>query len=343
MSDDHKQAGKQARAQAIEDFLTAAGWYGAEHVPLADDASFRRYERVTLRGRSAVLMDAPPDKENVRPFITVDRLLRGLGLSAPVIRAEDVQQGFLLLEDLGDDTYTRVLAQGGNEYELYSLATGALVTLHAKFRPNGQVPDYTADLLMREAELLIDWYWPAIKGSACSEPDRALFTGLWRNALDHAYAVPSSLVLRDYHVDNMLHLPDRYGVQACGLLDFQDAVIGPVTYDLVSLFEDARRDVPPAMASDLIEQYLQQFPTIPRDAFALSYAILGVQRATKIIGIFTRLDRRDGKPGYLHHIPRVWRWLEGGLSHPMLHDLKHWYDTAFPPEQRIAPKRKSPE
>lgn len=329
------------RLAEIESFLAEAGWGGADHATLADDASFRRYERVRLDGRQAVLMDAPPEKEDTAPFVTVTGLLTDLGLSAPLLLASDPVKGFLLLEDLGDDTYTKVLARGGDEYELYRLATDTLIRLQRDFRPAEQVPDYTVDLLMREVELLIDWFWPAIKGEPCPDHEKALFQGLWRNALDHAFAVPSSLVLRDYHVDNLIHLPDRDGEAACGLLDYQDAVIGPVTYDLVSLFEDARRDVPHSLANGLMRHYLNAFPAMPRDAFSLSYAVLGVQRATKIVGIFTRLDRRDGKPAYLRHIPRTWRWLEGGLRHPMLHDLKNWYDMAFPEALRRAPDQKS--
>lgn len=325
------------RDTEIDAFLERAGWAGATRATLADDASFRRYERVKLGDAGAVLMDAPPDKEDVRPFVAVARLLRGLGLSAPEILAEDPERGFLLLEDLGDDTYTRVLARGGDEYALYSLATDTLIHLQSRFAVQDQVPEYTKQKLLDEAALLIDWTWPAIKGAPCPEPERALFLGLWRNALDHAFAVPSSLVLRDYHVDNLVHLPDRDGVAACGLLDFQDAVIGPVTYDLVSLFEDARRDVDRSLAQRLMRRYLSAFPAMPRDAFALSYAVLGAQRATKIVGIFTRLDRRDGKSGYLRHIPRTWSWMEGGLTHPMLRDLKAWYDANFPPSQRRAP------
>ncbi|MDF1749375.1 MAG: phosphotransferase [Alphaproteobacteria bacterium] len=326
------------RSQQIEAFLATAGWPDASHGTLADDASFRRYERVVDGDRRAVLMDAPPDKEDTRPFVTVAQILRDLGLSAPEILAQDAEQGFLLLEDLGDDTYTRVLARGGDEAMLYSLALETLIHLQQHFPVRDQVPDYTLEKMMSEASLLTDYFWPAMKGHPCPESEKALFQGLWRNALSHAFAVPSSLVLRDYHVDNLIHLPGRPGVAACGLLDFQDAVIGPISYDLVSLFEDARRDVPLDMAKSLMQRYFQAFPTVSKDALALSYAVLGVQRATKIIGIFTRLDRRDGKSGYLRHIPRTWRWLEGGLSHPMLRDLKAWYDVNFPPDMRIAPE-----
>lgn len=328
-----------ARSAQIDAFLDASGWSGAERTTLADDASFRRYERIACADRRAVLMDAPPVKEDVRPFRHVAGVLTSLGFSAPDILAADEENGFLLLEDLGDDTYTRVLARDDTKEEaLYTLATDTLIDLHRRYQDGADVPNYDKSVLVeREARLLTEWYWPAIHGTPCPAPVRAEFDGLWMNALSHAYSVPLSLVLRDYHVDNLIHLPDRQGTAQCGLLDFQDALIGPVTYDLVSLLEDARRDVPRPLAGKLIGRYLDAFPTLPPDALLLSYAVLGVQRATKIIGIFTRLDRRDGKSQYLKHIDRTWRWLEGGLNHPMLFDLRTWYDSYFPRDMRRAP------
>ena len=325
------------RAHAIGAFLDAAGWGGAERSPLAGDASFRRYERVVDGDASAVLMDAPPGREDVRPFIAVAERLIGLGFSAPNILARDEAAGLLLLEDLGDETYTAVLRDGGDEAALYGSALDVLIALHRNYEDDGALPPYDDDRLLEEAALLVDWYLPALRGNGTPRDVRAEYLELWRESFAVARAMPSSLVLRDYHVDNLMWLADRPGVAACGLLDFQDAVIGPVTYDLVSLLEDARRDVPAALARDLHGRYLAAFPALDGQAFAASYAVLGAQRSAKILGIFTRLDRRDGKPVYLEHIPRVWRWLEGDLAHPALARLAAWFDREIPAGGRVAP------
>ncbi len=326
------------RAALIERFLASNGWDDGARGPLADDASFRRYERLTRGEERAVLMDAPPPQEDVRPFVAVAEILQGLGFSAPEIRARDVESGLLLLEDLGDRTYTRVLADGGDEEALYTLAVDVLIELHRRFDPvAADLPNYDDARLLDEAALLTDWYLPAVTGSTVPATARDAYLDLWRLAFAVARAVPSSLVLRDFHVDNLMLLDDRPDVRACGLLDFQDAVIGPVTYDLASLFEDARRDVPADLASRLMDRYCAAFPSLDRAAVEASYAVLAAQRSAKILGIFTRLDRRDGKPVYLEHIPRVWRWLEGDLGHPALTALKAWFDDALPPPVRRTP------
>ena len=326
------------RQKSIGAFLDGHGWGRADRRPLANDASFRRYERLQRDGDRALLMDAPPPREDVRPFMTVAALLHRLGLSAPAVHAADVEAGLLLLEDLGDETYTRVLGQGGDETALYALAVDVLIALHQRFdEAADEIPPYDDTRLLDEAALLVDWYLPAVRGGELAKDARAEYLDLWRAVFGVARGVPATLVLRDYHVDNLMHLSDRPGVQACGLLDFQDAVIGPRAYDLVSLLEDARRDVPSDLARRMQARYLDAFPALDREAFMASYAVLGAQRSAKILGIFTRLDRRDGKPVYLEHIPRVWRWLEQDLDHPTLAAVKDWLERELPAGTRITP------
>jgi N-acetylmuramate 1-kinase len=326
------------RAQRIADFLATAGWGGVPYRALAGDASFRRYHRLVTGERRAVLMDAPPPHEDVRPFMARAQLLIGLGFSAPRILAGDEALGLLLIEDFGDDTYTRLIAAGREELPLYALAVDVLTALHRTFSGDGtNVPLYDEPRLLTEAALLVDWYLPAISGRPTPPDLREEYLGLWRALLPVAQGAPESLVLRDYHVDNLMLLPDRHGIAACGLLDFQDAVIGPTSYDLVSLLEDARRDVPAAVSEAMRARYLAAFPALDRDAFLASYAVLGAQRNCKIIGIFTRLCVRDGKPAYLVHIPRVWRLIEQALGNPVLAPLAAWLDRHIPPPLRRIP------
>ena len=320
-------------------FLDTCGWRGVVPMPLAGDASFRRYHRLQRNGRRAVLMDAPPPHENVTPYIAVSTLLRDLGFSAPEVFAEDRAGGFLLIEDFGDGTYTRLLDHGADERALYSLAVDTLVELQRAVERCGapSLPPYDMARLLAEAALLVDWYMPAVLGSPLSEASREEFLALWQKVLPQAALAEDTLVLRDYHVDNLMLLHDRPGVRSCGLLDFQDAVCGPPSYDLVSLLEDARRDVPAELRRTMIERYLAAFPALDRPAFHRSAAILAVQRNCKILGIFTRLWRRDGKPGYLAHIPRIWRLLEQDLHHPALAPIAQWLDRHLPRGARRAP------
>ena len=331
------------RDERIAAFLEAAGWEAAARRPLAGDASFRRYDRLEAAGRRAVLMDAPPPKEDVRPFMAVARLLRGLGFSAPQILAEDVAAGLLLLEDFGDSTYTRLLAAGAAEEPLYALAVDLLIALHERFAASttAVLPPYDDRRLLNEAALLVDWYLPAVAGHPTDAALREEYLELWRGLFPAARGVSDTLVLRDYHVDNLMLLAEQTGIAACGLLDFQDAVIGPRSYDLVSLLEDARRDVPTEIVNRMLHRYLAAFPELDRDAFAASYAVLGAQRNCKIVGIFTRLCVRDGKPVYLAHIPRVWRLIEQDLRHPALAPIARWLDRHIPPALRVIPSCRS--
>ena len=330
------------RNAAIARFLERAGWGDAARRKLAADASFRRYERLTgPRGR-AVLMDAPPPQENVRPFLKVARHLAALGYSAPGILAEDATVGLLLLEDLGDDTFTRLLAKGADETELYRLAVDLLIDLHRRVEAAViDLPPYDEERLLFEASLLTDWYMPAI-GRPASPAERDDYLARWRRAFAGLRGETPTLVLRDYHVDNLMRLSGRTGVAACGLLDFQDALLGPAAYDVVSLLEDARRDIAPPLVKSMLDRYLNAFPDMNRNAFLTSYAVLGAQRSAKIVGIFTRLMVRDGKPQYLGHIPRVWRLLDAGLAHPDLADLRDWFDERLPRGVRTVPALKVP-
>jgi N-acetylmuramate 1-kinase len=329
------------RADHIAAFLADAGWDKASRRPLAGDASFRRYERLSLGKRSAVLMVAPPPHENVDAFHRVERLLLALGLGAPRPLAVDPAAGLMLLEDLGDRTFTRALAEGADERALYELAVDVLIHLHVKSDTAAlaaePLPDYDDERLLAEALLLTDWYLPALRGAETSAAVRAAYVAAWLEVFPLARRVPATLVLRDYHVDNLMVLDGRPGVAGCGLLDFQDAVIGPRSYDLVSLLEDARRDIPADLVDAMLARYFAAFPEIDPATFRASYAILGAQRNAKIIGIFTRLCRRDGKDQYLRHIPRVWRLLEGDLAAPELAPVKAWFDEALPPAERRVP------
>ena len=333
------------RKALITSFLSSAGWGGARLTPLPGDASFRRYARVDYpscigQHRKAMVMDAPPPQEDVRPFLAIAKHLCGLGFSAPTVLASDPDNGLLLIEDLGDDTYTRRLAEGADEEALYRLAVDVLIHLHrldtGMALPEG-LPTYDLDKLLNEARLLTDWYVPAVLGHGLDTPELETYDTLWRDLLKLVLGGPQTLVLRDFHVDNLMSLAGREGIAACGLLDFQDAVAGHPAYDLMSLLEDARRDLTPSLEEALLSYYLDAFPALDRERFETAYAILGAQRHAKVIGIFTRLRVRDNKDVYLKHIPRVWRLLEGSCRHPHLAPFKQWLDRNIPDEMRRIP------
>jgi aminoglycoside/choline kinase family phosphotransferase len=333
----------ESRDDAIGEFLAASGWAGVPPTKLAGDASFRRYYRIADGSRSVVLMDAPPPQEDVRPYVKVAAMLRTLGFSAPEIYAEDRYCGFLLIEDFGDDTYTRVLAAGADETALYTLAVDTLIALQRAVASNGlpDLPPYDETRLLAEAALLVDWYAPSVLGTPLPAAAREEYLSLWRELLPQAVLDAPTLVLRDYHVDNLMLLLGRPGVRGCGLLDFQDAVCGPAAYDLVSLLKDARRDVAPTLRAEMTERYLAAFPDIDRTTYARSAAILAAQRNCKIVGLFVRLWRRDGKPGYLPHIPRVWRLIEEDLRDPALMPIAGWLDRHLPRSVRRVPQARS--
>lgn len=330
------------RNAEIEAFLTEAGWRDAERHPLQGDASSRRYIRLRRGRETAMLMDAPPP-EKVRAFHDIGGLLGALSFSTPAFLAVDLDQGFLLLEDFGEATFTNLLARGEDEAALYRLAVDTLVELHRRWPRRGdlgtavEVPAYSDDVLMEEVGRFAEWYLPEAVGAQKATALREEFLSLWRAVLPGARLVPDSLVLRDYHVDNLMVLPGREGLASCGLLDFQDAVIGPLTYDLMSLVHDVRREVSPEVAETVVARYLAAFPELPEAGFKQSFAVMSAQRNVKILGNFARLLRRDGKPNYLKFIPRTWRLVEEALEHPALATLRDWFEQEIPRGQRIVP------
>ena len=303
------------------DFLAAAGWSDAVRAPLAGDASNRCYERLQAAdGSPAVLMDAPPEKgEDVRPFVAIAEYLTSLGLSAPHILAADTECGFLLLEDLGDDLFARVvLSAPALETELYTAATDVLLALHSHTPPQSLAP-YNAHVMADMAALAYRWYGAQETGSMAAQSD-AFHTAF--QALLNAH-IPDQTVLiqRDYHAENLLWLPTRIGPARVGLLDFQDAMLGHPAYDLVSLLQDARRDVPPAIEQKMLAHYIDESGHDETE-FHAAYALLGAQRNLRILGVFARLSLLAGKPHYVDFIPRVWGYLIRDLEHPLLSDIR---------------------
>lgn len=313
-------------------FIAAAGWEGAQIFPLAGDASFRRYFRVVRGDHSAVLMDAPPPHEDPQPFITIAEHLTGQGFSAPEIFARDLERGLVLIEDFGSDRMRETIERfPAQEQSVYEGVVDLLVDLHRQ--PAAPVPLYDRRQYQREAGLFTEWYCPEVGLDAV---DREAYGAAWDAVLDPVIAQQQSpvTVLRDYHAENIMLVPERSGHGRWGLLDFQDALAGHPAYDLVSVLEDARRDVAPELESLMLDRYCAA--TGAGEAFRTAYWVLGAQRNTKILGIFTRLSRRDGKHHYLDFQPRMWGLLERDLAHPALAPVKAWFDDSVPADKRAA-------
>ncbi len=305
------------RAHLLTDFIENAGWGDARRLTIAGDASNRRYERLTKPDESTViLMDAPPEKEeDVRPFIRIAEHLQAIGLSAPQILHRDETHGILLIEDLGDDLFKRVIARDpALETPLYEASVDVLGVLHTA--PPPALQPYGTQLMTVYAALSYDWYLYGLTGERDTDA-QAQFGILMSDLLAPLADTRQVLVQRDYHAENLLWLPDRSGAARVGLLDFQDAMLGHPAYDLVSILQDARRDVPHAIEDAMIIRYLAQNPH-DEAAFRAAYAILGVQRNLRIIGAFARLCLKAGKPRYIDLIPRVWEFVERNLAHPAL-------------------------
>lgn len=359
------------RLVEIRTFLDHEGWGAPDsHLSyLQGDASPRRYARTAeAHGDKAILMDSPkqPDgppvraglpysriaflAEDVRPFVAIAEVLRAKGFSAPRILAHDLEKGLLLIEDLGDGVFGREITHGADQRALWKRATETLVALRAYPPPQTMplpdgssytLPPVTHGALRIETELLLDWYWPAVHGADVPEGIRASFNDLWEAVFTRLDAMPKGWLLRDFHSPNLIALDGRAPPHDVGIIDFQDALLGPHAYDLVSLLQDARIDVASTIESELLAHYVArvaaQDPDFNEAAFRYAYAALGAQRNTKILGIFTRLAKRDGKRQYLAHIPRIWGYLARDLAHAGLAPLAAWYESHFPAEGRARP------
>jgi aminoglycoside/choline kinase family phosphotransferase len=383
------------RQIAMTEFLARAGWGTASFSPLPGDASTRRYARLAMDGRKAMLMDQPQGAEapaappgaseearralgynalarlagaDCARFAAAASWLRDHGLAAPDIYAADHKQGFVILEDLGDALFADVLAEGGDEKNLYEAAVEVLAKIHAQdassflpppaatrasplaaTSPSSASREGEADLrfplhvydqaaLVAETDLLVEWFLPLTFGRKATEQEVSEHRALWRAALAGIGKSRRVFVHRDYHAQNLLWLPDRDGVARVGLIDFQDAVAGSAAYDLISLTEDARRDVSSELAEAATVHYLAamraQGTPVDEATFRHEMAVMAAQRNAKIVGIFARLYKRDGKPRYLAFLPRVWAYLERDLTHPALADLRAWYDRVIPKDKR---------
>lgn len=348
------------RLTALRAFLERSGALQSQRKRMAGDASTRSYARLIADGRSTILMNSPARSDTqliyggksyiaavhladtIVPFVAVGRGLHARGLSVPIIHQTDLETGFLICEDLGSEGVLEGMPAAPIE-ERYHAATDVLVQLHKEQLPRelpveGQqpyfIPSFDVDAMMIEVSLLLDWYLPD-KGVEVTAAMREEFASLWRAFLGLALAVPATWAIRDYHSPNLIWLADRAGLARVGVIDFQDAVLGPPAYDVVSLAQDARVDVSEALEIALISRYVRgrrrDDPAFDPAAFAESYARMSAQRNTRLLGVFSRLNRRDGKPHYLLHQPRIWSYLQRALAHPALSDIRRWFEGHVPP------------
>jgi tRNA threonylcarbamoyl adenosine modification protein YjeE len=357
-----KAAAPVARLKALRAFLDASGFMDSTRRRMAGDASTRSYARLLRDDGVVILMNSPrrPDgaaiyngksysaavhlAEDVRPFVAIDEGLRAHGLSAPAIHHSDLDHGFLITEDFGSEGVIegeppRPIA------ERYEAATDMLAALHGMSLPdtlplttqsNYAIPVFDTEALLIEIGLMPEWYLPDRNAELGAER-RAEFFAMWRELLQMPAAAPRTWVLRDFHSPNLIWLAERSGIARVGVIDFQDTVLGPAAYDVVSLLQDARIDVPESLELALLSRYIKarraQDAGFDAAGFAELYAIMSAQRNTRLLGTFARLNRRDGKPHYLRHQPRIWTYLNRSLAHPVLAYLREWYLANVPSPQ----------
>ncbi len=315
----------------IVTFLARHGLSDAAVERLPSDASPRRYYRLTGEGK--LLMEDRTDPVGFAAFIRLARHLGGLGLSVPRVYGADPAVGLALIEDFGTGTYGALLAQGQDENALYALAIDALVHLHSHANAaDVTAPVYDTDTLLDEVSRFSHWFVPTFAPQVDVEAFDAPFRQLWENAFERLKIAPQTLVLRDFHIDNLMLLEGRTGVAACGLLDFQDGVLGPAEYDLMSLLQDARRDLAPGLEQAMLDRYLAAVPAScgPSEEILHRYHLLAAQRHTRLAGQFLRLHQRDGKPGYLRFMPRVMRQMQTALKDAGLIEIAQLLDTTLP-------------
>ena len=320
-------------------FLIKNGFKNYSLKPIKSDASFRKFFRIKQKHKEFIFFSSPKLKENNTGYIKISKLFFKIGLSVPKIIDYDKKKGLFLIEDFGNNTYSKYLRNGFSEYKLYDLAVENLMYLQKKscffLKKN---PKYTNEKFIDEIKLFLLWYWPAIFKKKPKILIINSFLKIWKELLKPVLRGKKVIVHRDFHIDNLFFLKDRIGIQKCGLIDFQDAVVGPRAYDLVSLLEDARRDVNKRIYNQIYTKFENTLNKNDKKRFKKEYQILAANRHIKVIGIFTRLFMRDGKKKYLKHIPRVWRLLEKNLESTNLLSLKLWFDEYFPKKYRIKPK-----
>lgn len=316
------------REQLRAHFLDEHGYKNVIVDPLDQDASTRCYFRLRNTDFPLILMDAPPATENTGQFIEVTKILSQLDARVPTLHGYDTENGFVLLEDLGNATFTHLLRSEANEHALYQTATDALINFQRasiKSTLLAKLPDYDLTLCLQEAILFCDWYLPAVLGRLLNEDEKSEFTGVISTLFNRIPPADTVLVHRDFHVDNLLLVENE-----CAFLDYQDAVTGSATYDLMSLLEDARRDIDPNVKQKIWQHWLKQHNLNAENA-DFAFRFWGAQRHCKVAGIFVRLWLRDHKPVYLGHLNRVLCLLAKSVHNDEMQPLADWLSNYLTP------------